>query len=202
MNALGFSAGHRHPGAPTCTMGLEGIVSKRVDARYRSGISTTWLSRRTRQARRCGGNVRRNGANLSVPKPSLGNRGANARQRVSDMWSPAGRRKPCICYDSPPPQGLAHLPTQFAARSSHRMPFASAAELKSTPVPMRLIAKKRCRVMVEPPEKGPVICSSCLPRSPRGQQDAENDSGDPATSMLEVRSLMPCAILTAVERRR
>ena len=26
-----------------CEMGLEGIVSKRVDARYRSGISTTWL---------------------------------------------------------------------------------------------------------------------------------------------------------------
>ena len=26
-----------------CRMGLEGIVSKRVDARYRSGISTTWL---------------------------------------------------------------------------------------------------------------------------------------------------------------
>ena len=26
-----------------CQMGLEGIVSKRVDARYRSGMSTTWL---------------------------------------------------------------------------------------------------------------------------------------------------------------
>jgi bifunctional non-homologous end joining protein LigD len=26
-----------------CRMGLEGIVSKRVDARYRSGMSTTWL---------------------------------------------------------------------------------------------------------------------------------------------------------------
>jgi bifunctional non-homologous end joining protein LigD len=26
-----------------CRMGLEGIVSKRVDARYRSGVSTTWL---------------------------------------------------------------------------------------------------------------------------------------------------------------
>ena len=144
---------HRHPGAPTCTMGLEGIVSKRADARYRSGMSKTWLKSRTRRARRCGGSARRNGTNLSVSKHSLGNRGANARHHVSDMWSPAGRRKPCICYDSPP-LGLAHLPTQFAARSSHRMPFASAAELKSTPVPMRLIAKKRCRVMVEPPEKG------------------------------------------------
>src|SRR6478609_2857715 len=59
-----------------------------------------------------------------------------------------------------PPPGLAHLPTQFAARSSHRRELnelASAAELKSTPVPMRLITKKRCRVMDEPPEKGPVI---------------------------------------------
>ena len=26
-----------------CRMGLEGIVSKRVDARYHSGMSTTWL---------------------------------------------------------------------------------------------------------------------------------------------------------------
>jgi len=26
-----------------CQMWLEGIVSKRVDARYRSGVSTTWL---------------------------------------------------------------------------------------------------------------------------------------------------------------
>ena len=26
-----------------CQMGLEGLVSKRVDARYRSGMSTTWL---------------------------------------------------------------------------------------------------------------------------------------------------------------
>jgi len=34
---------HRHPGAPTCTMGLEGIVSKRVDAPYRSGPSKVWL---------------------------------------------------------------------------------------------------------------------------------------------------------------
>ena len=28
---------------------------------------------------------------------ALGSLGANARQRVSDMWSPAGRRRPCIC---------------------------------------------------------------------------------------------------------
>jgi len=43
--------------------------------------------------------------NLSAPKPSLGNCGANARQHVSDMWSPAGRRKPCICYHSLPHRG-------------------------------------------------------------------------------------------------
>ena len=39
---------HRVGDGPTvfdhvCRMGLEGIVSKRVDARYRSGMSTTWL---------------------------------------------------------------------------------------------------------------------------------------------------------------
>src|SRR5712672_2078930 len=31
---------------------------------------------------------------------------------------------------------------------------ASAGELRSTPRPMRVIAKKRCRAMFEPPEKG------------------------------------------------
>jgi len=31
---------------------------------------------------------------------------------------------------------------------------ASAGELRSTPMPMRVIAKKRCRAMFEPPEKG------------------------------------------------
>ena len=51
-----------------------------------------------------------------------------------------------------PPVGLTHLPMQFAALSSHRIAPASAGEW-STPVPMRVIAKKRCRVMVEPPEK-------------------------------------------------
>jgi len=55
-----------------------------------------------------------------------------------------------------PPPGLAHLPTQFAAWSSHRAASvtASADELRSTPMPMREIAKKRCRAMFEPPEKG------------------------------------------------
>ena len=47
-----------------------------------------------------------------------------------------------------------HLPTQFAALSSHRQCCASEGELRSTPVPMSAIAKKRCRVMIGPPEKG------------------------------------------------
>ena len=71
-----------------CRMGLEGIVSKRMDAPYRSGPSRRGSSRRTRRARRCGGSARRSGTNLSAPKPSLGNCGANARQHVLDMWSP------------------------------------------------------------------------------------------------------------------
>ena len=156
--------------------------------------------RRTRRARRCAGRARRSGTNLSATKPSLGNRGANARHayQACGHLPVAGNHTIAIIH---PPPGLAHLPTQFAARSSHRTPFASAAELKSTPVPMRLIAKKRCRVMVEPPEKEPVICSSCLPRSPRGQQDAENDSGDP--SNFDVGSHQCLRLfLTAVDRRR
>ena len=55
-----------------------------------------------------------------------------------------------------PAPGLAHLPTQFAALSSHRgaSNTAAAGELRSTPMPMRVIAKKSCRAMFEPPEKG------------------------------------------------
>jgi hypothetical protein len=55
-----------------------------------------------------------------------------------------------------PLPGFAHLPMQFAALFSQRGPSvtASACELKSTPMPMRVIAKKRCRAMFEPPEKG------------------------------------------------
>jgi bifunctional non-homologous end joining protein LigD len=45
-----------------CRMGLEGIVSKRMDSPYRSGPSKMWLSRRTRRARQCAGSARRSGA--------------------------------------------------------------------------------------------------------------------------------------------
>jgi bifunctional non-homologous end joining protein LigD len=45
-----------------CRMGLEGIVSKRTDAPYRSGRRRCGSSRRTRRARRCAGSVRRSGA--------------------------------------------------------------------------------------------------------------------------------------------
>ena len=67
---------------------------------------------------------------------------------------------------------------------------------------MRLIAKKRCRVIVEPPEKEPVICSSCLPRSPRGQQDAKNDSGDPSNFDVGRQINAMRLFLTAVDRQR
>jgi hypothetical protein len=55
-----------------------------------------------------------------------------------------------------PEPGLAHLPMQFAALSSQcgASVTASAGELESAPIPMSVIAKKRCRAMVEPPEKG------------------------------------------------
>jgi hypothetical protein len=54
-----------------------------------------------------------------------------------------------------PPVLSAHLPRQFVVLSSHCTAVtASAAALRSVAVPMRVIAKNSCRVMVEPPEKG------------------------------------------------
>jgi bifunctional non-homologous end joining protein LigD len=38
-----------------CKLGLEGIVSKRRDMRYRSGRSKSWLKIKTGRARRCCG---------------------------------------------------------------------------------------------------------------------------------------------------
>src|SRR6478736_7680304 len=97
-----------------------------------------------------------------------------------------------------PPVGLTHLPTQFAALSSHCIAAASAGEW-STPVPMRVIANKRCRVMVEPPEPWSSCGSDlCVLREPRVHQ-ADNRTmastattlrmtvAIPATSMLEIR---------------
>jgi len=40
-------------------MGLEGIVSKRIDAPYRSGLSKTWVKSKNPRLMRCAGNVRR-----------------------------------------------------------------------------------------------------------------------------------------------
>ena len=62
-----------------CWMGLEGIVSKRIDAPYRSGPSRTWLKSKTRQARRCAGNVRKSGA-----EPAQ--REGNARAQTHGAW--------------------------------------------------------------------------------------------------------------------
>jgi hypothetical protein len=60
------------------------------------------------------------------------------------------------CQSPAPPDGSAHLPTQKELLSSHRqlIPAAPAGKLMKQPAPMRVIAKKRCRVMVEPPENG------------------------------------------------
>ena len=51
---------HRPCSGTVCRMGLEGIVSKRTDAPYRSSLGRG-SSRRTRRTRRCAGRVRRNG---------------------------------------------------------------------------------------------------------------------------------------------
>ena len=47
--------------AHACRMGLEGIVSKRIDSRYTSGPQTRGLSRRTRPVRRCSVRVKKTG---------------------------------------------------------------------------------------------------------------------------------------------
>jgi hypothetical protein len=52
-----------------------------------------------------------------------------------------------------PPEGLGHR-VQRAARSSHRRGnIACAGALSSPAMPMRVIARRRCRAMVDTPEK-------------------------------------------------
>jgi hypothetical protein len=62
-----------------CRLGLEGIVSKRLDAPYGSGPSKTWLNRKTRSVKPCGANGRKTG------KADTGN-----RIRAKMQW---GKRK-------------------------------------------------------------------------------------------------------------
>jgi bifunctional non-homologous end joining protein LigD len=38
--------------AAACNLGLEGIVSKKLNALYRSGLSKTWISQKSKSA--CG----------------------------------------------------------------------------------------------------------------------------------------------------
>ena len=74
-----------------------------------------------------------------------------------------------------PTSGVTHLPTQFAALSSHRIAPASAGEW-STPVPMRVIRRKGAvswSNLLSLDLHAPVICSSCLPRPQSGKQDDE-----------------------------
>jgi hypothetical protein len=48
-------------------MGLEGIVSKRTDAPYRSGPSRTWLKSKNPASAAVRRSARRSGANLARP---------------------------------------------------------------------------------------------------------------------------------------
>src|SRR4249919_1089254 len=67
-------------------------------------------------------------------------------QRKHLLWWPS---------QSPAPPDLSvHLPKQFAFLSSHDHTCASPGELRSTPMPIMVIAKKSCRVMIDPAEKG------------------------------------------------
>ena len=47
--------------AHACRLGCEGIVSKRLGSRYRSGRSPDWLKFKNRRQQRCGARPRRNG---------------------------------------------------------------------------------------------------------------------------------------------
>jgi ATP-dependent DNA ligase len=53
-------------------LGLEGIVSKRIDSPYRSGPSKVWLKSKTQRARPCGASVRKIGIRDSH-QTSVGN---------------------------------------------------------------------------------------------------------------------------------
>jgi bifunctional non-homologous end joining protein LigD len=56
LPGLQFNQHLEHPGdvvfSHACAMGLEGIVSKRLGSRYRSGRTTDWLKFKTRTRRR------------------------------------------------------------------------------------------------------------------------------------------------------
>jgi hypothetical protein len=78
---------------------------------------------------------------------------ASPCERIKQMFTCRVQRFMHLLSFVPAP-GLAHLPTQFEKLSSHRAAdIASADALASTPAPMRVIAKRGCRAMFEPPEK-------------------------------------------------
>ena len=89
--------------------------------------------------------------------PSSSVRTIPAHVRVDHAFDHLAVAAPTFVQASPvaiPAALSVHLPKQFAALSSHRQCCASEGELRSTPVPMSAIAKKRCRVMIGPPDKG------------------------------------------------
>jgi len=68
-----------------CKLGLEGIESKRLGSRYRSGRCRDWLNSRTRPHRRCGGRPRKTGgANASIIQRRRSRTLARARRGGAD----------------------------------------------------------------------------------------------------------------------
>jgi hypothetical protein len=84
--------------AHVCRLGLEGIVSKRTDAPYRSGPSKTWVMSKNPPAKRCGGSEKRNGGSLPAANSSPSrlrlceNSHAELARRISisilSLWNP------------------------------------------------------------------------------------------------------------------
>jgi hypothetical protein len=119
----------------------EGAVQRRTP-------SGSWL----RQIRRTkSGSCSARSVNVSGSIASPPGRVMPAYQHLVTRWS----QDHMHLLEFFPEPGLAHLPTQFAALFSQCGPSvtASACELKSTPMPMSAIAKKKCRAMFKPPEK-------------------------------------------------
>ena len=71
-----FNAHLTHPGdvlfRHACTMGLEGMVSKRLGSRYRSGRTTDWLKFKNPDAPAVKREAERSGAKIKSPAKRTG----------------------------------------------------------------------------------------------------------------------------------
>jgi hypothetical protein len=85
-----------------CKMGLEGIVSKRLTAPYRSGPSRDWIKVKNPDSPRCGGHAKGggNGARGSAGGPCVRSRRSCLRctSRGCVCFTRCDPRSPCLLY--------------------------------------------------------------------------------------------------------